>query len=135
MSKEQIFNVSVSLIGGGISYLLGGFDGLIETLGVLMIVDIVSKFPSIWNDYSSSEMSRGLIKKAMTFVAIVVLVEMDRMTGNSQQIFRNTGCLFFISNEGLSVVENLGEYIELPAFLEKFLRALHDENDDKEVIK
>ena len=52
------------------------------------------------------------------------------MTGNSAQLFRNCTAFFFIANDSLSILENVGELgVKLPTFLRNTLIKLRDTND------
>ena len=73
----------------------------------------------------------GLVKKGGIFVIIILAAQMDRMTGNDNHIFRNCTALFFVANDALSVLENVGELgIELPAFLRSALIKLREAHEN-----
>lgn len=72
----------------------------------------------------------GLLKKASIFVIIILAAQVDRMMGGDTQIFRNGTAFFFVANDALSVLENVGELgVALPAFLKSALIKLRDTND------
>jgi toxin secretion/phage lysis holin len=74
----------------------------------------------------------GLMKKATIFLVVILAAQLDRITGNTAGVFRTATAFFFISNEGLSILENVGEMgVKLPAFIAGALTKLRDENDVK----
>ena len=79
-------------------------------LEILLIVTIrisISAFKQ--KTVSSNKGYMGLVKKGGIFVIIILAAQMDRMTGNDNHIFRNCTALFFVANDALSVLENVGE--------------------------
>jgi toxin secretion/phage lysis holin len=76
---------------------------------------------------SSKEGFKGIVKKICMLLLVGLAHELDVLMGTDY--VRATAILFFTGNEGLSVLENMGLMgIRYPAFLEKALEALKDEN-------
>jgi len=72
----------------------------------------------------------GLMKKGAIFLIVILAVQLDRITGNAAGVFRTSTAFFFIANDALSVLENVGELgVKLPAFLTSALTKLRDENE------
>ena len=130
--KETV-TTTVTAIGTGIvSTLLGGWDMALEILLIVMALDYVTCVASAFKrkTVSSSEGYMGLLKKASIFVIIILAAQVDRMTGNNTQVFRNCTAFFFVANDALSVLENVGEIgVSLPAFFKSALIKLRDAND------
>lgn len=118
----------LSAAGGAIASLFGGFDIYLKGLLILMVLDFITALPKLYNDYSSSVMSNGLIKKFMTLVCIIVANIVDIVFGFG--FVRYSAVVCFAVNEALSNLENMGQYIELPTFLVNLLRDLHDKADE-----
>ena len=57
-------------------------------------------------DLSSSTSARGLFKKIMILLILIVGVALDRMLGTGEHMFRTLVAFFYISNESLSIIEN-----------------------------
>lgn len=111
---EKIFRMG-SVLFGALSGLYGGFDFLLKALLILMGVDYISgmlcasmgKSPKTEDGKLSSEQGiKGLFKKAMIMLSVLVAVVLDEALGQ-KNVFRNACILFYCSNEMLSFVENL----------------------------
>ena len=75
---------------------------------------------------SSSIGIRGLAKKSLILIVLVVAVLLDRLI-NTTWVFRTLVCYFYIVNEGLSILENCGELgLPLPQKLIDALLQLKD---------
>ena len=79
----------------------------------------------------SSEVGfKGLVKKCMILVVVIIGVMLDRMLGNGTWMFRTLVCYFYIANEGISLLENVGNIgIPIP---NKIRNALEQLNKDDE---
>ena len=137
--KDAFFS-TLSAIGAGVaSTLLGGWDKSLEILLIFIIMDYVTGVAAAFKTKTlkSSEGFEGLMKKGAIFLIVILAAQLDRITGNAAGVFRTSTAFFFIANDALSVLENVGEMgVRLPAFLTSALTKLRDENegagDDKE---
>jgi toxin secretion/phage lysis holin len=74
---------------------------------------------------------RGLVKKCAILLLVYIAVLLDAAVGT--HYVRSAVVLFFIGNEGLSLLENVGLMgVEYPAFLRNTLQALRDNGDGGE---
>ena len=93
---------------GLISWFFGGLDGLLKILLVLIIIDYFSGISIAWitRTISSSAGFKGITKKCimLTFVGIAHL--MDTIIPDDKGAMRSIVCLFYIANEGKSIIEN-----------------------------
>ena len=72
---------------------------------------------------------KGLCKKGMILLQVWLGVLLDDAMGASY--IRTAVILFFVGNEGLSLLENLGLMgMPYPAFLQRALEALRDQGDN-----
>lgn len=72
---------------------------------------------------------RGACKKGAELALVLLAVRLDALTGVGQYV-RMAVLMFFIGNEGLSVLENLGLMgVPYPRFLREALEALRDRGD------
>ena len=127
---KAIYLKSITGIGGIIvGYLFGRWDIMLETLLSFIIFDIITGIiGGLYNkNLSSKVMRRGLIRKGYELLFVCVAYRLDIITG--QNVFRSFSIWYFIATEGLSIVENLGKFIDLPAFVKKFLEQLKDTAD------
>jgi len=130
--KETV-GTSLTAIGAGIvTTLLGGWDRALEILLIVIVLDYLTGVASAFKNktVSSSVGFTGLLKKASIFLIVVLAAQVDRVTGNTASIFRTCTAFFFIANDALSVIENVGEMgVKLPSFLKNALIKLRDQND------
>ena len=130
---KAIYLKSITGIGGIIvGYLFGGWDIMLETLLSFIIFDIITGIiGGLFNkNLSSKVMRRGLIRKGYELLFVCVAFRLDIITG--QNVFRSFSIWYFIATEGLSIIENLGKFIELPSFVKNFLEQLKDAADKGE---
>ena len=131
--KGTIIKTVTAIVAGALSTLIGGWDMILEILLIVMTLDYITGVVSAFKQktVSSNKGYMGLVKKGGIFVIIILAAQMDRMTGNDNHIFRNCTALFFVANDALSVLENVGELgIELPAFLRSALIKLREVHEN-----
>jgi hypothetical protein len=59
------------------------------------------------------------------FLIVIPAAQLDRITGNAAGVFRTSTAFFFITNDGLSIVENVGELdVKFPGFISSALTKL-----------
>lgn len=111
--------ISISIVFGYVTYFLGGFDTIIQTLLVLIICDFISALCGAIKEgnLSSKKCADGVIKKVMYFVIIVTAVACQKIIPDTP--LRESVTMFFIASEGLSIIENASKFIKLPTNLIK----------------
>lgn len=122
-----ILGLGVALGGTMLDRLFGGFDIVFEFLIVIMIIDyltgVLAAYINPNEQLSSAKGWLGFLKKLLILCLIVVANYVDTALG--QDIVRNAVCWFFISNEGLSVLENAGKAgVPIPRKLKDSLKVL-----------
>ena len=124
----------ISLIAGEAAtifiYLFGGIDVALTCLIVAIILDYVSGMIKAYNkkQLSSKIGFSGILKKIGILILVMLSVLVDRVTGNTGAI-RTLVIYYFVANEGLSVLENLGESgIPIPNAIKKALKVLKDQS-------
>lgn len=135
--KENIHTTLTAIGAGIVTALLGGWDNALEILLIIIILDYVTGVASAFKSktVSSGVGFMGLMKKASMFLVVILAAQIDRITGNTAAMFRTCTAFFFIANDAISVLENVGELgLQLPKFLTKALLKLRDENDEPEVL-
>ena len=126
--KEDVICAILSGIGTTFIYLLGGWDVALYCLLIAIALDYVSGLMKAYacKTLSSKIGFRGILKKLGILVLVMVGVLVDKSTGESGAV-RTLVIYYFVANEGLSIIENLGEAgIPIPSFLKKALKALKD---------
>lgn len=113
-----------------IVYLLGGFDVAINCLLISIVIDYISGIIKafITKEASSKVGFKGIIKKVAILLIVMLAVLVDRVTGESGAI-RTLVIYYFVANEGLSIIENLGEAgVPIPSIIKDSLKALKKES-------
>lgn len=133
--KEPVTTTITAVGTGLLSSLLGGWDMALEILLIVMILDYITGVASAFHTktVSSSEGYLGILKKASIFAIVILAAQLDRLTGNTHSLFCNCTAFFFVANDALSILENVGELdIPLPAFLKSALIKLRDKSSEGE---
>ena len=127
---KEIINSIVSVICTGFLYLLGGIDVAMTCLLVAIVLDYIS---GIMKAYVTKQLSskigfNGIVKKVGVLLIVMLAVLVDRVTGETGAI-RTLVIYYFVANEGLSIIENLGQAgVPIPESIRKALKALKKEN-------
>ena len=130
MKVKEIWNIIqtiVTIVGGWLGWFLGGWDGLLYALVVFVCIDyITGLLVAISEKKLSSEIGRkGIIRKVAIFLIVGIAHVVDGVIGNGG-IVRTATLMFFISNEGLSVLENACRIgLPVPQKLKDILSQLH----------
>lgn len=124
--------------------LFGGWDVALRALIFMMTADYISGLvvAGVFKRSPKSETGalesragfKGLVRKGGILLVVLVAVKLDEFAGAAY--IRTAVCCYFVANEGLSVVENLGLMgVPLPGFLKKMLEAMRDKADGGEENK
>ena len=119
-------------VGGWLGYFLGGCDGLLYTLLAFVILDYFTGIMcAIVEKKLSSEIGfRGIFKKVLIFVLVGVGHLMDLQILGAAGVLRTAVIFFYLSNEGVSLVENAAHLgLPIPAKLKAVLEQLHDRSE------
>ena len=132
---EKYFNnVSVvfSVVGGGLAWLFGGWDILLWTLVGFIILDYLTGLAKGWKTktLSSETGFEGLIKKMMILTLVVMANFLQKLVGEAVPV-REIVILFFISNEGISLLENAALFIDIPPQLKDALLQIRDKDKEE----
>jgi len=102
-------------IGGWLGYFLGGCDGLLYALVVFVVVDYITGVMCAINDktLSSSVGFRGICRKVLIFLLVGIANILDVQVIGTGSVLRTAVIFFYISNEGISLLENAG-HLGLP---------------------
>lgn len=119
-------------IGGYIGWFLGGFDGLLYALVAFVTIDYITGImvAILEKKLSSSIGFKGIFKKVLifTFVGIGHIVDIYILQNGSA--IRTAVIFFYLSNEGLSIVENAAKIgLPVPENLKKVFTELNKEDD------
>lgn len=122
-------------IGGVIGGFLGGIDGFMYTLIAFMIIDYVSGVMVAVSDRSLSSAVgfRGICRKVLILALVGMGNLLDVYVIGTGAVIRTAVIFFFLSNEGLSVLENAGKLgLPIPDKLRNVLAQLRDDEAEGE---
>ena len=113
---KQMICTALGLAGSMLAAAFGGWDKALIALVICMAVDYASgsivalvfhnSRKSESGAYNSTYGLKGLCKKGLMLLFVIVAVQVDRLMGS--EYVRDAVCIGFCTNEVLSIVENLG---------------------------
>ena len=122
--------ITFALVGGWLTAVLGGWDTALQVLVLFVVMDYITGMIAAWYEkrLDSRVGFRGICKKVLLFVPIAICYALDQVLG--QEILRSLAIFFYIANEGLSVIENLGRAgVPVPAALGEALEQLRKKGE------
>ena len=120
---------AVTVIGGWLGYFLGGLDGLMIALVIFVVLDYVTGIMCAIADkkLSSSVGFKGICRKVLIFLLVGVAHIVDLHVVGSGSVLRGAVVCFYLSNEGVSMLENAAHLgLPVPEKLKVILEQLHD---------
>lgn len=134
LMKERICFLA-GIVGSAAAWVFGGWDAALLALVICMAIDYISgstvalvfhkSRKSATGAYNSAYGLKGLCKKGLMLLFVVVAVQADRLLG--ADYVRDAVCIGFCVNEILSIVENLGlAGVPLPKVVIKALEQLQE---------
>ena len=119
-------------VGGWLGYFLGGCDGLVVALVIFVVADyLTGVMCAISERKLSSEVGfKGICRKVIIFILVGVANVLDVQVIGSGSVLRTAVIFFYISNEGVSLMENAGRLgLPIPEKLKAVLEQLHDKEE------
>jgi toxin secretion/phage lysis holin len=116
-------------LGGWIGYYLGGCDGLLYALIAFVTVDYLTGVMCAIADkkLSSNVGFKGICRKVLIFLLVGIANIIDVQVIGQIGILRTAVIFFYLSNEGVSLLENAGHLgLPIPEQLKTVLEQLHD---------
>ena len=116
-------------VGGWLGYFLGGCDGLLIALVVFVVVDYVTGVMCAVSDkeLSSKVGFRGICRKVLIFILVGAANILDAQVIGSGSVLRTAVIFFYLSNEGVSLLENAAHLgLPIPQKLKDVLAQIHD---------
>ena len=121
--------IAITAIGGWLGYFLGGIDGLMIALMIFMGLDYVTGVMCAIIDkkLSSAVGFKGICKKVLILMLVGVAHIIDLHVVGTGSALRGAVICFYMSNEGLSLLENAAHIgLPIPDKLRDILAQLHD---------
>lgn len=118
-----------AIVGG----FLGGKDGLLYALLVLVILDYITGVLNAIDQkrLSSSVGYKGIARKVLIFVLVGTANVVDVYILGKAGVLRATVIFFYISNEGVSILENASYLgLPIPQKFQSVLKQLHQKEEN-----
>ena len=126
--------LAFAAVGGWLGYFLGGCDGLLYALIAFVAVDYITGVMCAISDKTlSSEVGfRGICRKVLIFLLVGIGNIIDVQVLGSPGVLRTAVIFFYLSNEGVSLLENAAHLgLPVPDAIKTVLEQLHDRSDGK----
>lgn len=125
-------------VGGWLGYFLGGCDGLLYALVVFVVVDYITGVMCAINNQtlSSAVGFKGICRKVLIFLLVGIANVLDVQVIGTGSVLRTAVIFFYISNEGISLLENAGHLgLPVPEKIKVVLEQLHDRAEKETEVK
>ena len=122
-------------IGGWLGWFLGGCDGLLYALLAFVVIDYVTGIMcAVVDKKLSSEVGfKGIFKKVLIFALVGIGHILDTRVIGSDSVMRTAVIFFYLSNEGVSLLENAAYLgLPIPQKLKSVLEQLHDRSEKED---
>jgi toxin secretion/phage lysis holin len=116
-------------VGGWLGWFLGGCDGLLYALIAFVVIDYITGVMCAIADkkLSSATGFKGICRKVLIFLMVGIAHILDVNIIGSGSVLRTAAVFFYISNEGVSIMENAAHLgLPVPVKLKEVLEQLHD---------
>ena len=130
---DKIFNWTstvIGIVGGFFVAIFGQWDSILWALLVIMLLDyLTGVIKAIYTKTISSEIGfKGLLKKITVLIIVALSNVLQQITGDNVAI-REIVIMFYIANEGISVLENVAViYPRMPKAIKDILLQIRDSN-------
>lgn len=116
-------------IGGWLGYFMGGCDGLLYALVAFVVIDYLTGIMCAISDHTlSSQVGfRGICRKVLIFLMVGIANIIDVQVLNTPGVLRTATVFFYLSNEGVSLLENAAHLgLPVPDAIKTVLEQLHE---------
>jgi toxin secretion/phage lysis holin len=123
---------ALCVVGSWLGYFVGGFDGLIIVLIVMMVIDYITGVMCAIDDHkvSSKIGFNGIFRKVFIVMMVGMANLLDVEVICTGSMLRTAIIFFYISNEGISILENASHLgLPVPEKLKDVLEQLHDRSN------
>lgn len=136
MSKLwNVLSAIFATIGLWLGLFIGPVNGLLIALIVFVITDYVTGVASaiVRKQLSSATGFKGLFRKVLIFLIVGIANVLDVYVLGANAVLRTAVILFYMANEGLSIIENAGEIgLPIPKKLKEVLAQLRKKSGEDE---
>ena len=131
----NMVQVVFAAVGGWLGYFLGGNDGLLIALVLFVAVDYLTGVMCAVSDkvLSSNVGFKGICRKVLIFLLVGIANILDVHVIGTGSVLRTAVIFFYISNEGVSLLENAAHLgLPVPGKIKAVLEQLHDRAEKTE---
>lgn len=124
----------ISGIGGFVGWFLGGVDGFLYALLVFVVVDYLTGLMAayIQKKISSKVGFRGICRKVAIFCLVGIAHILDAQVIKTGSVLRTAIVFFYLSNEGVSILENITVIgLPVPQKLKDVLEQIREKDGGK----
>ncbi len=107
--NDTTIDFTLASIVGLAGWFFGGLDGFIKVLLTFTVIDYLSGMAAaifVRHNLSSAAGFKGISRKCLIFSFVGIAHILDKYLMGDSQALRTAVCLFYIWNEGLSIIEN-----------------------------
>lgn len=125
--------MAFTALGGFCGWFLGGFDGFLYALIAFVVIDYLTGVMCAVNDHnlSSSVGFRGICRKVLIFAMVGLANILDVYILGEGSVLRTAVIFFYLSNEGVSMLENCAHLgLPIPEKMKDVLAQLHERDGE-----
>ena len=132
----NVIQLIFTAMGGWLGWFLGGCDGLLYALVAFVVIDYITGVMCAISDHtlSSTVGFKGICRKVLIFMLVGIANMLDVQVIKTGSVLRTAVVFFYISNEGVSLLENAAHLgLPVPEKIKAVLEQLHKraESEDK----
>jgi toxin secretion/phage lysis holin len=131
---DNLIKTALAAGGSVVSYLFGGWSYLLTILLTFVVIDYITGIAAAGKEgkLSSDAGTWGIAKKVLIFVMVTIAHLVDQIIGNAN-LLRDAAIFFYMSNELISILENIGRLgVPIPPAIRKAIELLKEkEGKDK----
>lgn len=131
----MMIQLAFSGLGGWIGYYMGGCDGLLYALIAFACIDYITGVMCAITDktLSGDVGFKGIYRKVLIFLLVGIANVLDVQVIGTQAVLRTAVIFFYLSNEGVSLIENASHLgLPVPVKLKAVLEQLHEREEKEE---
>ncbi|WNF36816.1 phage holin family protein [Bacillaceae bacterium IKA-2] len=120
---------AIAAIGGWLGWFLGGLDGFLYALVAFVVIDYITgvMLAIIEKRLSSEVGAKGIFKKVLIFTLVAIGHIIDSQIIKNGGVIRTAVIFFYLSNEGISILENASRIgLPIPEKLKDILAQLNE---------
>lgn len=121
-----MYKIILECLSGITTYFLSDFDAILKTLLLFILIDYITGVLKAINKkkLSSKIGLKGIISKITILLVVALATSLDSVFNIEAIRYLTIG--FYVANEGISILENIGELgIPYPEKLKEVLKQLH----------